>query len=123
MDGGREETVTGRATFWNVASGGLAMLLWGFSDSVVQALCYWMMKVWFPEGKEASRAVGFYKLISSAGWCAGFAVAPPSRMRPVWQLALSAVCYMAGCFFVEPPGSGPGEEGGRYVDNGSSGGQ
>ena len=106
-DGGAAATIdSGRATFGNVFFGGLAMLLWGFSDSVVQALSYWQMKIWFPEGRESSRAVGFYKLVSSAGWCAGFALAPPSRLAPVWQLALSAVCYMAGLLLLEPPSDG-----------------
>ena len=82
------------------------MLLWGFSDSMVQALAYWQMKVWFPRsGEEASRAVGFYKLVSSAGWCIGFAVSPPPRLAPIWQLALSSLCYLAGLFVLEPPGT------------------
>jgi hypothetical protein len=103
-EGGTASRIHGRASVGNVAFGSLAMLLWGFSDSMVQALAYWQMKVWFPRsGEEASRAVGFYKFVTSAGWCIGFAVSPPPRLAPIWQLALSLLCYLVGLFVLEPP--------------------
>ena len=101
--GGDNYKVKDPSSFGIILFGAVAMLLWGFSDSFVQALSYWQLKVWFPESAASSRAVGFYRLVSSAGWCIGFALSPPARVAPVWQLIISALCYSSGFFLVEPP--------------------
>jgi hypothetical protein len=47
----------------NLAFGGLVMAAWGLSDSQIQALAYWQIGVFYSEGVQQSRAVGFYKLV------------------------------------------------------------
>lgn len=73
--------------------GAAAMLCWGFSDSQIQAFVYWLIRVTYGSGPEQARAVGFFKMTQSAGWCIGFAFSPPHRMAPIVQLlATAAVC-------------------------------
>ena len=73
-----------------------AFALWGLSDSQVQAYAYWLMRQLFAEGPEQSRAVGFYKMVQSLGWCAGFALVPSARMPPIVQMALTFACALVG---------------------------
>ena len=48
-----------------------AFLLWGFSDSQVQAYSYWLIRLLYEGGAEQARAVGFYKMVQSLGWTIG----------------------------------------------------
>jgi len=73
-----------------------AFALWGVSDSQVQAFSYWLMRHLFADGPEQSRAVGFYKMIQSLGWCVGFALVPSSRVPPLIQMALTFACAIIG---------------------------
>ena len=50
-----------------------------------------------------SRAVGFFKLVQSAGWCVGFALSPTNRLAPLLQLAATALCYVAGLAALKLP--------------------
>ena len=77
----------------------LAYFLWGLSDSQVQAFSYWLMRQLFADGPEQSRAVGFYKMIQSLGWCAGFALVPSERMPPIVQMGLTYACALVGVVF------------------------
>ena len=70
--------------------------LWGLSDSQVQAYAYWLMRQLFADGPEQSRAVGFYKMVQSLGWCAGFALVPSKRMPPIVQMALTFASALIG---------------------------
>ncbi|KAJ8601234.1 hypothetical protein CTAYLR_003236 [Chrysophaeum taylorii] len=85
----------------------LAFALWGFSDSYVQAYCYWVIdKLYAHSGPETSRAVGLYKFVQSAGWCAGYALLPPRRCPYAAQLALVAASFVFGtllALFELPP--------------------
>ena len=65
-------------------------------DSQVQAYSYWLMRQLFAEGAEQSRAVGFYKMIQSLGWCAGFALVPAERLPPLVQNLLTLSCAIVG---------------------------
>jgi len=101
--GADPDKVPHRNSATNVAFGGLAMAAWGLSDSQIQALAYWQIGVFYQEGVQQSRAVGFYKLVQSAGWCAGFALSPTKRLSPILQLAATAACYVVGLLVLELP--------------------
>ena len=73
-----------------------AYALWGLSDSQIQAYSYWLMRHLFADGPEQSRAVGFYKMIQSLGWCVGFAIVPASRVPPIIQMGLTFACAVLG---------------------------
>eukprot|EP01135_Chromosphaera_perkinsii_P003716 Nk52_evm34s252 gene=Nk52_evmTU34s252 len=62
--------------------------IWGFSDSAVQAYCYWLLGNLYISGKMQARAVGFYKTVQSVGWSIGFVLQPVDRCPPMAQLLL-----------------------------------
>eukprot|EP00929_Paragymnodinium_shiwhaense_P090537 TRINITY_DN50728_c0_g1_i2.p1 TRINITY_DN50728_c0_g1~~TRINITY_DN50728_c0_g1_i2.p1 ORF type:complete len:208 (-),score=28.94 TRINITY_DN50728_c0_g1_i2:99-722(-) len=62
------------------------MFLWGFSDSQIQTYAMWDISVTHPgDGDAQARAVGFYKMVQSAGWSLGFALSPVTRLNPLAQ--------------------------------------
>ena len=70
--------------------------LWGFSDSQIQTYSYWLMGVLYETGDDQARAVGFYKMIQSAGWMVGFWFVPNDRMEPVLQMGGTTICFAIG---------------------------
>ena len=89
-------TVDGRGAPAVVAMGGAAMAFWGFSDAQIQAYAYWLIRASYGDGAAQARAVGFFKLTQSAGWCVGFALSPAARMAPLAQLAATAAAGVVG---------------------------
>lgn len=85
-----------KATLQTVLLGGIGMAAWGFSDSQVQAYAYWLIGVTTKDGPEKARAVGFYKLVQSGGWCVGFALVPTERLRPIFQLLATVLVCVVG---------------------------
>ena len=67
----------------------LAYILWGFSDSQIQAFSYWLLRQLHDDGSEQARAIGFYKMLQSLGWCVGFAIMPTSRVPADLQMWLT----------------------------------
>ena len=90
-----------------MAPGAVAMAFWGFSDAFIQGFSYWLMGVGYKEGTEKARAVGYFKLVQSFGWCAGFAISPVDRVGPIVQLFLTVGCCIGGVglSLLELPGS------------------
>ena len=83
-----------------------AFLLWGFSDSQVQAYSYWLIRQLYEGGAEQARAVGFYKMVQSLGWTIGFQLMPAKTLAPIVQLFLTVGCWAGGtllALFVMPP--------------------
>ena len=83
-----------------------AFLLWGFSDSQVQAYSYWLIRQLYEGGAEQARAVGFYKMVQSLGWTIGFQLMPAKTLAPIVQLFLTVGCWAGGtllAIFVMPP--------------------
>lgn len=95
--------VPAQSSAWTVVPAALAMALWGFADAQVQAQAYWQLGALHATGAAQARAVGFFKLVQSAGWCAGFALSPSSRLAPVLQLAATAACSVLGLALLELP--------------------
>ena len=87
----------------NIVLGALAMAFWGFSDSQIQAIAYWHIGVTYKSGADQARGVGFFKFVQSAGWSIGFVLSPTHRVSAIWQLALTAVCYVIGLFLLQMP--------------------
>ena len=71
--------------------------LWGFSSSIAQAFCYWLIDVLYDQtGPDRARAVALYKLLQSLGWCVGFALLPVNRCPNTGQFLLNALsCFLA----------------------------
>ena len=63
----------------------------------VQLFAMWLIGVRHTDGAEQARAVGFFKMVQSLGWCVGFALVPTSRVPPTLQLGLTLSCCVAGC--------------------------
>uniref|UniRef100_A0A7S2WEB7 Major facilitator superfamily (MFS) profile domain-containing protein n=1 Tax=Rhizochromulina marina TaxID=1034831 RepID=A0A7S2WEB7_9STRA len=103
------EDIDNRGTVALVLPGALAMAFWGFSDSQIQALAYWQLGQEYSTGTDQSRAVGFYKMVQSAGWCLGFALSPTKRLAPILQLTATAACYIVGVALVRFPGKRPNQ--------------
>ena len=97
------DNIPDKSSAANILTGGAAMFLWGFSDSQIQAQAYWQIGVFYTTGATQARAVGFYKLVQSLGWCVGFALSPSSRMPPILQLLATAACYVLGLMCLELP--------------------
>jgi len=76
--------------------------LWGFTDSIVQTYCYWLMGLYFENAGEQSRAIGFYTCVQSLGWMLGFLTIPASRVAPVTQLYLTVASLVLGIIFCLP---------------------
>lgn len=74
----------------------LAFFLWGLSDSQAQAYAYWLLRRMHSSGTAQARAVGYYKLVQSLGWCVGFALVPAERCPPLVQLVATGTCGMLG---------------------------
>ena len=63
----------------------------------MQTYSYWLMKQLFgDDGSQLARAVGFYKMVQSLGWCVGFALTPTSRLPPLLQCVVTAASAAAG---------------------------
>ena len=77
----------------------MSYALWGFTDSVVQTFCYWVMGLYYDSNSEQARAVGFYTFIQSVGWTLGFLIIPESRVIAIHQLYLTSLSIVAGVFF------------------------
>lgn len=116
---GHPAEINNKATIHNVARGSFVMCMWGFSDAIVQAMCYWQLGITYTTAAEQARAVGFYKMVQSAGWTAGFALSPTHRLAPTWQCIATAACYVIGLGLAKFPDDGghgaltvvPGDEG------------
>lgn len=76
--------------------------IWGFTDSVVQTYCYWLMGLYFEDAGEQSRAIGFYTCVQSLGWMLGFLTIPASRVAPITQLYLTIASLILGIIFSLP---------------------
>merc|ERR1712061_912699 len=73
------------------------MFLWGFSDSQIQSYAMWDIGVVHAgDGATQARAVGFYKMVQSAGWSIGFALSPTTRLAPLAQWTLTALVGISG---------------------------
>ena len=85
----------------------LAFAFWGFSTSLAQAYCYWLIDVLYDHGaNERSRAVALYKMLQSLGWCVGFALLPKTRCPTHIQLILNGASCAIGAIlalFQMPP--------------------
>lgn len=87
----------------------IVFMLWGFSDSYIQAYAYWLIDQLYDDGgSERSRAIAYYKFVQSAGYCVGFALLPANRCPFQLQLILNVACAALGtflAFFALPPQS------------------
>ena len=89
------------ATQLSIADGAVvapsaAFFLWGLSDSQVQGYAYWLIRQCHDDGPDMARAVGFYKMVQSLGWCVGFAMSPPTRVPPIVQNLLTLAMAVFG---------------------------
>ena len=80
----------------NVLIPSFSYAVWGFTDSVVQTYCYWLLGLYFEDAATQSRAVGFYICIQSLGWTIGFLTIPSSRMKPLHQLYGTILSLLLG---------------------------
>lgn len=87
----------------NLLLGALVVSNWGFSDAIIQALAYWQIGLKFGEGRAQSKAVGYFKLVQSAGWCVGFGLSPSERFHPLGQLIVGAALCISGVTLVKLP--------------------
>ena len=83
------------------------MALWGLADAAVQSYAYWVLGALYADREaDKARAVAFYKMVQSAGFCVGFALLPPSRCSYEKQLSLCAATFVVGvalAIFELPP--------------------
>jgi len=90
------ETDVGHVSgFAQMAMASAMMLIWGFSDSQIQTYVMWDIGVAHAgDGATQARAVGFYKMVQSAGWSLGFLLSPTWRLSAFWQCGLTS---FVGC--------------------------
>jgi len=70
--------------------------LWGTSDAMIQSYAYWLITVSYTGGSELARATGFFKMVQSLGWTAGFLLVPEERFSAIGQLIMITVVCVAG---------------------------
>eukprot|EP00054_Salpingoeca_dolichothecata_P019567 m.121776 g.121776 ORF g.121776 m.121776 type:complete len:455 (-) comp23299_c0_seq2:211-1575(-) len=81
----------------------VAYIGWGLSDAVLQNYVINVIGELY-QHQAQTRAVAVFKMLQSAGWCVGFALA--SRASASNQFIATSVCAVAGvllAFFVRPP--------------------
>eukprot|EP00615_Pteridomonas_danica_P009072 CAMPEP_0114330364 /NCGR_PEP_ID=MMETSP0101-20121206/1705_1 /TAXON_ID=38822 ORGANISM="Pteridomonas danica, Strain PT" /NCGR_SAMPLE_ID=MMETSP0101 /ASSEMBLY_ACC=CAM_ASM_000211 /LENGTH=182 /DNA_ID=CAMNT_0001460357 /DNA_START=275 /DNA_END=823 /DNA_ORIENTATION=- len=103
----QNEIISDRDSLSNMLFGSVAIFSWGFTDALIQGILYWKLSLYYEDDKDQSRAVGFFKMVQSAGWCIGFAISPPTRVSPLIQCALTAACYIIGLCVVDFPTATP----------------
>jgi hypothetical protein len=95
----------------------VVMAAWGLPDALVQTYAYWLINALF--SPNSTPVVALYKLVQSAGWCAGYAILPQSRCPFLVQLLLTA----SACFFgtllalLQLPSSGPDDDNATLDNN------
>jgi len=74
----------------------LVFCLWGLSDAMINAFCYWIIGQLYTDGSRRAQAIGFLKMLNSAGHVVGYAILPEHRVSATFQLWFNIVAYLVG---------------------------